>query len=141
MERWEDAWPLATENALGQGLGTVGAVALSGPFVPETATNLDSSYLKIAIEQGIAMMVLFAGTLLFLGLTLAKRAVGTRDPTRAALAIGAVGSLTGIMVMFYAGFFVENLEVLMAWFLLGLGVAQFSFIGPDDDAAPAPARR
>ncbi len=42
-----------------------------------------------------------------------------------------------MMVMFYAGFFIENREVMMAWFLIGLGVAQFSILG-DGEGSPEP---
>ncbi len=139
LDRWKDAWPLVTDEPFGHGLGTVGAVALQGEFLPITAVNLDSSYLKIGVEQGLAMMVLFIASMVLLGVTLARRAVGARDPTRAAIAIGACGSLVAMMVMFYAGFFIENREVMMAWFLIGLGVAQFSILGDGDERSDGPS--
>lgn len=130
VERWSDAWPEVTEKPLGQGLGTVGIVAAADEFVPLTATNLDSSYLKVGVEQGLVVMVLFIAGLVLLGGTLARRAIDTADPTRAALGIGACGALVATMVLFYAGFHIENLQVLMAWLLIGIGVAQFSILRP-----------
>jgi hypothetical protein len=131
VESWSDAWPEITEKPLGQGLGSAGVVAARDEFVPLTATNLDSSYLKIGLEQGLVVMALFVAGLVLLGGTLARRAIATRDPTRAALGIGACGTLAATMVLFYAGFHIENLQVLMAWLLIGIGVAQFSILVPD----------
>jgi hypothetical protein len=138
IDRWSDAWPEVTEKPLGQGLGNAGVVATTQEFMPLTATNLDSSYLKVGLEQGVAMMALFAGGLLILGATLARRTVDAPDRTGAALAIGACGSLAAMLVMFYAGFYIENLQILMPWFMLGLGVAQFSILSPgEDEGAPS----
>lgn len=135
IQRWSDAWPEVTERPLGHGLGNAGVVATTQEFTPLTATNLDSSYLKVGLEQGVAMMVLFAAGLLLLGATLARRTVDASDRTGAALGIGACGSLAAMMVMFYAGFYIENLQVLMPWFLIGLGIAQFSIISSGEDEA------
>jgi hypothetical protein len=133
LQRWEDAWPEITEKPLGQGLGTGGFVATRSELTPLTAINLDSTYLKIGLEQGIAMMVLFTGGLLIMAATLGRRAIDAPDRTGAALGIGACGTLAAAMVMFYAGFYIENLQILMAWLLLGLGVAQFSVVAPGEE--------
>jgi hypothetical protein len=137
IQRWTDAWPEITEEPLGQGLGNAGVVATTQEFTPLTATNLDSSYLKVGLEQGVVMMVLFAGGLLILGATLARRTVDAPDRTGAALGIGACGSLAATLVMFYAGFYIENLQVLMPWLLIGLGIAQFSILTPGEDQGSA----
>lgn len=139
LQRWADAWPEITEKPLGQGLGAAGYVATQSEFTPLTAVNLDSSYLKIGLEQGIAMMALFAGGLLVLAGTIARRAIETPDPTGAAFGIGACGTLAAAMIMFYAGFYIENLQILMAWMLLGLGVAQFSILAPGEENRTAGA--
>ena len=133
LERWSDAWPEISDKPLGQGLGNAGFVATQREFVPLTATNLDSSYLKVGLEQGVAVMVLMIAGLLLFAATLARRAIDAPDPTGAALGIGAVGSLAALMVMFYAGFYIENLQVLMPWLLIGLGMAQFSILAPGGD--------
>jgi hypothetical protein len=65
--------------------------------------------------------------------TLGRRAIDAPDRTGAALGIGACGTLAAAMVMFYAGFYIENLQILMAWLLLGLGVAQFSVVAPGEE--------
>ena len=139
LQRWTDAWPEITEKPLGQGLGTGGYVSTRSELTPLTAVNLDSSYLKVGLEQGVAVMILFAGGLLVMAGTLARRAIDASDPTGAALGIGACGTLAAAMIMFYAGFYIENLQILMAWMLLGLGVAQFSVLAPGEEERRAGA--
>jgi riboflavin transporter FmnP len=93
---------------------------------PVAATGLDSSYLKIGIEQGPIVMVLFITALLALLVGLAVRAIATPDPTAAALGIGACGTVVALLVFFYTGFYVEHLQTLSAWLLIGIGAAQFT---------------
>jgi hypothetical protein len=125
-ERWRNVLPVIHEEPLGHGLGTSGTLAARQEFVPETELNLDSSYLKIAYEQGFVVMVFFIAAFAALLLSLARRAVTTVNSTRATIGIGACGSLAALLVTFYAGFYIENLQALAAWILVGLGLAQFT---------------
>jgi hypothetical protein len=113
----------------GHGLGTAGGAAErieagieeSGPIA---SSNLDSSYMKVGIEQRFAVMVLFALGTIGLLLGMGGRVVRMRDRERAALMLGGAGALAALIVLFYAGLYGEGLPVVAAWLLVGLGVAQ-----------------
>jgi hypothetical protein len=136
--RWEDTWPKVGEEPLGHGLGTVGIVARSGPFRPETVPFVDSSYVKVAFEQGFLVMVLFAGSLCVLLASLAHRAITTLEPRKAVPAIGACGSLLTVLIFFLGGEYVEHTQIAVAWLIVGIGVSQFT--SPRLDAPSVSAR-
>jgi hypothetical protein len=138
IDRWEDAWPKVTEEPLGHGLGTSGAVAAQGGVLPVAPTGLDSSYLKIGIEQGPIVMVLFIAALIALLVGLAGRAIATSDQTAAALGIGACGTVVALLVFFYTGFYVEHLQTLGAWLLIGIGAASFTGSSTSTRGSAAP---
>jgi len=58
--------------------------------------------------------------------------VTTARPGRAALAIGAAGTLVSMLVLFFVGDYVEGLPALAGWLLVGLGVGQFALGSPAD---------
>ena len=127
QDRWTEALAEIDEHPFGQGLGTVGAAAGRRTEIePSVTPQLDSSYLKIAFEQGMAVMVLFVLSLIVLLVGLAQRVLTTTDPQRAALGIGACGALVSLMVLFFAGLYIDHLQALSGWLLVGIGVAQFT---------------
>lgn len=124
---WEDAWPLVLREPFGHGLGTSGNLAAEqDEFVPPAADYLDSTYLKVGIEQGLFMMLLFIAALIALAVGIAGRAIATRDQTAAALGIGATGSLLAFAIFFYTGFYIEQAQTLIPWLLIGIGAGQFT---------------
>jgi hypothetical protein len=127
QDRWTEALAEIDEHPFGQGLGTVGAASARRTEIePSVTPQLDSSYLKIALEQGMAVMVLFVLSLITLFVGLAQRVLTTTDPQRAALGMGACGALTSLMVLFFAGLYIDHLQALSGWLLVGIGVAQFT---------------
>ncbi len=126
LSRWEAAADKAAERPLGHGLGTVGEVGEFRADEFPIAPFLDSSYLKIALEQGYPVLILFIGALLWLGAGLAWRGINSSSPERAAIALGACGTLACMMTLFYSSFFIERLTVLSGWLILGLAAAQFT---------------
>ncbi len=129
LRTWETAFEEMEQEPWGHGLGTAGGAAKrlesgideSGPLA---SPNLDSSYIKVGLEQGFAVMALFAiGMLVLLG-GMGAHALRILDRQRAALMIGGAGSLAALIVLFYAGLYSEGLPVVSAWLLIGLGVAQ-----------------
>lgn len=89
------------------------------------SVNVDNAYLKIAWEQGYAVLALYVvGLVLLLG-GLVRHAVATSDPRRAGLAMGAAGTLAAFMVLLSAALYDEGLTALAAWIVVGLGVGQF----------------
>jgi hypothetical protein len=128
LETWNAALDEMAEEPWGHGLGTAGGAAEKIEAGIElgsvVSANLDSAYIKVGLEQGFAVMVLFtAGMLVLLG-GLALRATRIRDPDRAALMIAGAGVLASLIVLFFAGLYSEGLPVVAAWLLVGLGVAQ-----------------
>ena len=133
--RWGDAIDEINARPFGHGLGTAGHAGLTqnitnlaGPI------NLDSSYLKIGLEQGYPILVLFVVALLALLVGIARRAAASRDRWRAALGIAACGTLATEIVLFYGSTYVEGFPVLFGWMLIGLGTAPFTFVAQSDDS-------
>ncbi len=138
--RWEQAIEDINRKPLGHGLGTVGTAGvlensqnLAGPV------NVDSSYLKVGLEQGWPILGLFVAGLLALLGGLARRTAATADPWRAALGIAGCGTLVSQIVLYYGSTYIEGIPALFAWVLIGLGAAPFVFVSaendPDSDAA------
>lgn len=127
IDRWELALDLIEERPFGYGLGTQGAVGQDeNPEGRVGPINLDSAYLKVGIQQGSAVMVLFVAAQLALLAGLAHRSIRTRDRWRSALGIGACGVLVAQMILYVNGTYSEGVTALAAWILIGVGVAQFS---------------
>lgn len=139
LQRWEAALDAMAEEPWGYGLGTSGGVTRQNDSGAIVTANLDSSYLKVGIEQGYPGMLLYALGMVTLLLGLVSRARRLMDPQRAGFAIGGAGSLAALIVLFYAGQYSEGTVVVGAWLLVGLGVAQVTT--RDRPARPAqPAR-
>ncbi len=124
--KWRTAVHDASEHPLGQGIGSSGEIQKRfGRYKNISNYDVDSSYLKVALEQGFGVMGLFIVALLLLTFGLGRRALMCRDPLHAALGIGATGTLIVMAVFFYAGTYVEGIPVLGAWLIVGLGSAGF----------------
>jgi hypothetical protein len=123
VKKWDDAIDELGGRPLGLGLGTGGSAHLeSGRYLTIASFNLDNSYLKVAYEQGFAMLALFAAALAALlwrllkgGLTAASREAGWN-------AIGAGAALAGIAVLLYTGLYIEAAPAFLLWTIVGLGL-------------------
>lgn len=125
--KWDSALRESVRTPLGRGLGTAGFRATNQRFPPsETGGDVDNSYVMVAFEQGFAVMVFYIGALLVLLAGVARRAVWTVSERRATIAVGAAGTLTALMVMFFTRLYIQSLASLAAWIIVGLGVAEFS---------------
>jgi len=121
IRKWRDALDDLSGHPFGNGLGTAGRIAERGEngIVTIANYNLDSSYLKIAFEQGLLVLALFAAALIALLVGLARRAVRARSPGVRAMATGAAGTLVAAMVMFFTGIYVEDLISFAVWLPVG----------------------
>jgi hypothetical protein len=122
--RWDAAWDEVVAEPLGHGLGRAGIGIRQADTLPVGPVILDSSYLKIGIEQGLAVLVFFVLILVVLLATLAWRAVTTTDPLRATLAIAGAGTVAGLAVLFWGSTYIEAPPVIVGWLVIGLGLAQ-----------------
>ncbi len=142
LVRWSAAWEdITEEHPWGHGLGTSGAGARNNPNGPVITTHLDSSYLQVGLEQGLAMMILYAFSLVALLVGLARRATLMTDPAKAALTVGASGTLATLIVLFYGSTYSEGTYISGAWLIVGLGVAQVTMRARGPRAAPAARAR
>lgn len=143
LVKWRAALEDIDRAPLGHGLGTAGlAQRQFGRFVRITSLDVDSAYLRIAYEQGLVGLVLFAWALGLLLFGMARRAVTTLAPARAGPAIAGAGTLVAMLILFAIGEYSGGLTALWGWLLVGLGVAPFvqARWGPADvseDGEPA----
>jgi hypothetical protein len=128
-ETWDDALAAMSDEPWGYGLGTVGGVTASNGRASVVSDILDSSYLKVGLEQGFLVMVFFIGGLLLLLGGLAVRVTRVSDRQSAMLMISACGALASALVLFYAGLYSEGMPILAAWLIVGLGVSQVTIHG------------
>jgi hypothetical protein len=143
--KWSQALRDLHGHPFGFGVGSA-ATGYAGGSIPPSpylndiaAQSIDSGYLRIALEQGLVVMAVFAAGLLTLLVGLATGAARAREPESAGYLIGAAGSLTVFVVLFGAGAFMEGLPSLLGWIIIGLGVAQLSVV-PQRHTSAADAR-
>lgn len=141
QERWSQAWDDIQDHPWGHGLGTSGGAAARNPSGPVITPYIDSSYLVVGLQQGLVIMLLYIFALVSLLIALARRASLIEDAGRSFLTIGACGTLTALLVLFYAGVYSEGTYVAGAWLIVGLGVAQVTVRRPPTNAAAAPIER
>jgi hypothetical protein len=124
--KWRSAVSDLTHHPFGFGIGTAGRVQRrSGRFITDASVNVDSGYLKIAWEQGYAVLALYAIGLVALLAGLLRRAILTRDRERAGMAGGAAGAVAALGILLFTGTFDEGLTALATWMIAALGIAQF----------------
>lgn len=140
VTKWRTALEDIDRHPFGGGLGSAGQVNREkGRFANIGSIGVDNSYLKIALEQGFVVMVLFAAGLLLLLAGLARRAWATSDPARATLGIGAAATLASYLTLLTSALYIEGLTAMAAWTVVGLGVAQFAALEAGRAPAAAPA--
>lgn len=122
--KWRDALDDIGHHPLGQGLGTSGrSQKRYGRYLNISTFDVDNSYLKIALEQGFVVLLLYVVGYALLLFGLARRAVFGLREVEAGLAIGAAGVLVVFAIFLFAGTYIEGLTALTAWVLVGIGAA------------------
>jgi hypothetical protein len=126
LVKWRSAVADLTHHPLGFGIGTAGRVQRrSGRFITDASVNVDSGYLKIAWEQGYAVLALYVIGVVALLAGLLRRAILTRDRERAGMAAGAAGAVAALGILLFTATYDEGLTALATWMIVGLGIAQF----------------
>jgi hypothetical protein len=152
ITKWEAALEELEGHPFGLGLATAGRLQQEGstPYVNAASYAIDSTYLKIAFEQGFPVLALFAAAMIALFIGLARRAIRVRAGPVRGLATGAAGTMAAAMAMFVTGVYIETIGVLFLWVALGAAVGAIGAIQeaelkepqpqpPDDGTAPEPA--
>lgn len=139
--KWEQILTAIDDEPFGHGLGTGSSQgSLSGRYLQASAINIDNSYLKVAYEQGVLVMVLFVAAMVGLLVSLAIASLRTRRREAAAMGFAGCGALASMLVSFYTGLYIEAAPALGGWFLLGLGLAYFVARSDEEIAYEAEAR-
>jgi hypothetical protein len=122
--KWETLLADSADSLFGQGLGASGAAEKKYARFTSAATfDPDSSYVKVAYDQGVIIALLFGAAVLSLLLGLAFRALEAPDPLTAGLALGGCGALAAFAVAMAGGVYFEGLLALGPWMLVGIGFA------------------
>ncbi len=130
LVKWRAALDDIEKAPLGHGLGTAGRTQKRYGTTANIGSNdVDNSYLTLAYEQGFVVMILLVSILALLLATLARGAVAQPDPARAGPLICACGTFVSMLVIFYVGDYVEGLQALGGWLLVGLGLGQLTRTG------------
>jgi hypothetical protein len=124
ITKWTQAIEDIQHDPFGKGLGTAGLVQElgQGPYITEGSYGIDSSYLKIAYEQGFPILALFILAMIVLLINLAMQAVRVEDERVRAMLIGAAGTLVAALSMFITAIYIENLPVLVTWTAVGTAI-------------------
>ncbi len=134
---WERTREQIRDEPLGSGLGTVGNAATVGRRLIYT----DNYYLKVAREQGILGVLLFvvglAGTVVLLGVRLARA-----NPLERPLGVAALGTGAAMLTMAVLGEILELPGKVLIWLVIGMGLWEVycSPLAARGAAEPAVAR-
>jgi hypothetical protein len=128
LYKWEVALRDLRPHPFGHGLGTANLQAThfltSYQSVGQFA--VDNGFLNVALEQGFAIMAIFALAVILVAIDLGRNALALRERLPAGIAIGAFGSMVAAFVMLWAVAFQDGPRALPIWIIAGLGLAQFT---------------
>jgi hypothetical protein len=131
-QKWADVLVDVRRHPLGQGLGTSGlAEQRFGKYVSISTFRVDSTYLKIALEQGLAVMVCFVIVLLALLAGLCRTALARTGGLGATLATAAAGALLAFGIEMIFDVYLEGIAALGIWLAIGLGMRPLSVRSAD----------
>jgi len=120
--KWETLLAEVDDKPFGKGVGASGAAEKKyARFSSAASLDPDSSYVKIAYDQGFVMVVLFAAAVLSLLVALALATVALANPIAAAAALGSTGALVSFIVAMSAGSHYEGLVAAGPWMLVAIG--------------------
>lgn len=144
-ERWRQVLGQVEKDPFGGGLATSSIVAKVR--ATGSSVNIDSSYVKIAAEQGVVVVIFISG-LLWLLITFVVRVSRQTDAAAGQAGIAAGGALAAMGVLMYATIAAEQLPSLVVWLVCGVAIAELSRVNDAPDfvesadrplQAPAPA--
>lgn len=125
LQKWRQVIADLDGKPFGYGLGTGDSAAIPQTVVRLGADEIDSSYFKIAYEQGLLVLAFFVFALVVLLVELLRHALWTRAPGPAALTAAAAGTLVSMMVVFVGAIHIDRLAITTGWMIIGLGMAQY----------------
>jgi hypothetical protein len=123
--KWTQALQDLDTHPFGYGVGSASfAEQVAGQtFFLAGDTNVDNGFLRVALEQGLVIMGVFAIALLAVMLALIRGSVRLPDRRDATIAIGAAGTLASFVVVMVAEDATYSLRSVATWLIVGLGMA------------------
>lgn len=126
LVKWETVLAGIDELPFGHGLGSSGAAEIKYARFSSPATfDPDSTFVKVAYDQGIMVLLLFIAALIALVAGLGQRAVRAPDARSSVLAVGACGALVSFCSALGSGVYFEGLQAAPVWLIVGLAMAPY----------------
>ena len=120
--KWRTLLAEVDDKPFGKGVGASGAAEKKyARFSSAASLDPDSSYVKIAYDQGFVMLVLFAAAVLSLLIALTLATLALSNSGAAAAALGGCGALVAFIVAMSAGSHYEGLVAAGPWLLVAIG--------------------
>lgn len=138
---WAEATDIASRQPFGLGLGTLGRASSFASTDVLGSEGVESSYLLVALEQGLPSAFLLGCLLLALVIGLVRRSLATADPARAGPALGAAGTVLSLSVMMSTGIWLGGPFGFVQWCVVGLGLASVVVAAQEREPALTPLRR
>lgn len=127
LYKWDAAIRDLRDHPFGYGMGTANANSRTRlPSVTDIGqSDVDNGYLRVALEQGFLIMVIFAAALLVLTIDFVRVGLSIQGQFPAGVVIGAAGTMVSLIVLLWAGAFQDGPRALPIWIIAGLALAQF----------------
>lgn len=126
LAKWKQGLVEARGYPFGHGLGSASftTARATGYYGGVGYLGIDNGYLKVALEQGYAVMILYIAALGSLLVALGRAAIRLADRRAAGLAMGAAGSLAAMTVLLTLLTPLDEQRAAVLWVIVGLGIAQ-----------------
>lgn len=124
LVKWRTILADIDDYPMGHGLGSSGEAEVRyARFASPATFSPDSSFVKVAYDQGIVVLILFVCVLLALLAHLARQALTRTDPLEAGMAMAACATLVSFATVATTGDYSEQLAAVSVWLIIGLAMA------------------
>lgn len=138
QRKWTETVAEIRRVPLGHGLGSANQLQIQGGRFSTIGTySLDNSYLRVAYEQGVGPALLFVVLLVVMLVTLGAQAVRGVTWTRAGPSMMGASVLAAYVVIMYPSNAFDGFTALIAWLLIGVGLAPVLRAPGDGEGAAA----
>ncbi len=137
--KWSQALSQIRSEPFGFGVGTAGTGEANASLYSATGdTSIDNGYLRIALEQGLVIMIVFCVALGAMLLAIIRAGLARGESTGATIAIGGAGALLSYAVVMMAEDASADPRALAVWVPVGLAMAvaldaRRPVLAPDDE--------
>jgi hypothetical protein len=133
LNTWERTLGDVADRPLGSGLGSAGAASAAVRGTRRDLVTTDNSFLKVLLEQGIPVTVLFVSGLLGAVGLAARRLAGLSGDARA-VGVAALSAFVAFLALAAMGEAVEQPGKVLAWAFFGTALS-LAFLGRAADVS------